>query len=121
MPFTVHHFPAGNDDNHPRDRDRDDRRRTQLDCARVVLERSSSLLLSSSDAFLVARRRRRHRGLTAASASAAAAAAAAAAEGADCSVAESGARENRDTVFCQMRRALDLVHFVAKEGVMVRK
>ncbi len=120
MPFTIHHFPAGNDDNHPRDRDRDDRRRTQLDCARVVLERSSSLLLSSSDAFLAARRRRRHQGLTATSSSAAAAAAAAA-EGADCSVAESGARENRDTVFCQMRRALDLVHFVAKEGVMVRK
>ena len=28
------------------------------------------------------------------------------------------ARENRDTVFCQMRRALDLIHFIIKEGVM---
>ena len=24
------------------------------------------------------------------------------------------ARENRDTVFCQMRRALDLIHFIIK-------
>ncbi len=28
------------------------------------------------------------------------------------------ARENRDTVFCQMRRALDLIHFIVKEGVI---
>uniref|UniRef100_T1IXC7 Alpha-catulin n=1 Tax=Strigamia maritima TaxID=126957 RepID=T1IXC7_STRMM len=28
------------------------------------------------------------------------------------------ARENRDTVFCQMRRAMDLIHFVMKDGVM---
>ena len=27
------------------------------------------------------------------------------------------ARENRDTVFCQMRRAIDLIHFVIREGV----
>ncbi len=27
------------------------------------------------------------------------------------------ARENRDTVFCQIRRAVDLVHFVIKEGL----
>ncbi|KAL1130353.1 hypothetical protein AAG570_013291, partial [Ranatra chinensis] len=26
-------------------------------------------------------------------------------------------RENRDTVFCQMRRAMDLIHFVVKDGV----
>ncbi|XP_059095535.1 alpha-catulin-like isoform X2 [Tigriopus californicus] len=32
---------------------------------------------------------------------------------------ESGsARENRDTVFCQMRRALDLIHYIIKDGVM---
>lgn len=28
------------------------------------------------------------------------------------------ARENRDTVFLQMRRAMDLVHFVVKDGVI---
>lgn len=28
------------------------------------------------------------------------------------------ARDNRDTVFAQMRRAMDLVHFVIKEGVL---
>ncbi|XP_060520875.1 alpha-catulin isoform X2 [Cylas formicarius] len=28
------------------------------------------------------------------------------------------ARENRDTVFCQMRRAMDLVHYVVKDGVL---
>ncbi|XP_017780846.1 PREDICTED: alpha-catulin isoform X2 [Nicrophorus vespilloides] len=28
------------------------------------------------------------------------------------------ARENRDTVFCQMRRAMDLIHFVVKDGVL---
>ena len=27
-------------------------------------------------------------------------------------------RENRDTVFCQMRRAMDLIHYVIKEGVL---
>lgn len=27
-------------------------------------------------------------------------------------------RENRDTVFCQMRRAMDLIHYVVKDGVM---
>lgn len=26
-------------------------------------------------------------------------------------------RENRDTVFCQMRRAMDLIHYVVKDGV----
>ncbi|KRT80186.1 hypothetical protein AMK59_8703, partial [Oryctes borbonicus] len=30
----------------------------------------------------------------------------------------STARENRDTVFCQMRRAMDLIHFVVKDGVL---
>ncbi|ODN05767.1 Alpha-catulin, partial [Orchesella cincta] len=28
------------------------------------------------------------------------------------------ARENRDTVFCQMRRAMDLIHYVVKDGVI---
>ncbi|KAG5873281.1 hypothetical protein JTB14_020550 [Gonioctena quinquepunctata] len=28
------------------------------------------------------------------------------------------ARENRDTVFCQMRRAMDLIHFVVRDGVL---
>ncbi|XP_076263853.1 alpha-catenin related isoform X1 [Rhynchophorus ferrugineus] len=28
------------------------------------------------------------------------------------------ARENRDTVFCQMRRAMDLIHYVVKDGVV---
>ncbi|XP_028046683.1 alpha-catulin isoform X3 [Monomorium pharaonis] len=28
------------------------------------------------------------------------------------------AKENRDTVFCQMRRAMDLIHFVVKDGVL---
>ncbi|KAK7872271.1 hypothetical protein R5R35_012118 [Gryllus longicercus] len=28
------------------------------------------------------------------------------------------ARENRDTVFCQMRRAMDLIHYVVKDGVL---
>ena len=27
------------------------------------------------------------------------------------------ARETRDTVFCQMRRAIDLIHFVIREGI----
>lgn len=30
----------------------------------------------------------------------------------------SSSRENRDTVFCQMRRAMDLIHYVVKDGVM---
>ena len=30
----------------------------------------------------------------------------------------SAARENRDTVFCQMRRAMDLIHYVVKDGVL---
>ncbi|KAH0820089.1 hypothetical protein GEV33_002702 [Tenebrio molitor] len=30
----------------------------------------------------------------------------------------SSSRENRDTVFCQMRRAMDLIHFVVKDGVL---
>lgn len=29
------------------------------------------------------------------------------------------ARENRDTVFAQMRRAMDLIHFVVKEGIIM--
>lgn len=29
----------------------------------------------------------------------------------------SSSRENRDTVFCQMRRAMDLIHHVVKDGV----
>ncbi|XP_066144272.1 alpha-catulin isoform X3 [Euwallacea fornicatus] len=28
------------------------------------------------------------------------------------------ARENRDTVFCQMRRAMDFIHYVVKDGVL---
>ncbi|XP_051157686.1 alpha-catulin [Leptopilina boulardi] len=28
------------------------------------------------------------------------------------------AKENRDTVFCQMRRAMDLIHYVVKDGVI---
>ncbi|KAJ1525956.1 hypothetical protein ONE63_009141 [Megalurothrips usitatus] len=28
------------------------------------------------------------------------------------------ARESRDTVFCQMRRAMDLIHYVVKDGVL---
>lgn len=28
------------------------------------------------------------------------------------------ARENRDTVFCQMRRAMDLIHFVVRDGIL---
>lgn len=27
-------------------------------------------------------------------------------------------QENRDTVFCQMRRAMDLIHYVVKDGVL---
>lgn len=27
------------------------------------------------------------------------------------------ARENRDTVFCQMRRAMDLIHYVVRDGL----
>ncbi|XP_031837129.1 alpha-catenin related isoform X4 [Nomia melanderi] len=30
------------------------------------------------------------------------------------------ARENRDTVFCQMRRAMDMIHFIVKDGVSYR-
>lgn len=29
----------------------------------------------------------------------------------------SEASQNRDTVFCQMRRAMDLIHYVVKDGV----
>ncbi len=57
----------------------------------MVLDRSSRLLVSSSNAYLV------HHSDPAAAPS---------------------ARRNRDTVFCQMRRALDLVHYVAKEAVV---
>ena len=57
-----------------------------------MLDRSSALLLSSSDVFLRLRF-------------------------ADYAAANS-ARENRDAVFCQMRRALDLVHFVARDAVV---
>lgn len=28
------------------------------------------------------------------------------------------AKENRDTIFCQMRRAMDLIHYVVKDGVI---
>lgn len=28
------------------------------------------------------------------------------------------AKENRDTVFCQMRRAMDLIHYVIKDGIL---
>lgn len=28
------------------------------------------------------------------------------------------AKENRDTVFCQMRRAMDLIHYVVKDGIL---
>lgn len=27
-------------------------------------------------------------------------------------------KENRDTVFCQMRRAMDLIHYVVKDGII---
>jgi hypothetical protein len=67
--------------------DRHERRRSQVDCARLVLERSATLLLTSSKCFLC------HPNLP-------------------------SARENRDTVFCQMRRALDLIHYIIKEGVV---
>ena len=66
---------------------KDERWRAQIECARLVLDRSATLLLTSSKAF--------HRYPNLAS-----------------------ARENRDTVFCQMRRALDLIHFIVKEGVV---
>ena len=66
---------------------KDERQRAQIECARLVLERSAALLITSSKAF------QRHP---------------------ECL----SARENRDTVFCQMRRALDLVHFIVKEGVV---
>ena len=74
---------SGDDDN----REREERRQAQVDCARLVLQRSSALLLTSSRTFL---------------------------RQPDCV----SARENRDTVFCQMRRALDLIHFIVKEGVV---
>lgn len=28
------------------------------------------------------------------------------------------AKENRDMIFCQMRRAMDLIHYVVKDGVI---
>lgn len=81
------------------------RQRTQIDCARLVLDRlvnsgpsglanilckpifrSTVLLVSSTKCVL------RHPESV-------------------------SARENRDTVFCQMRRAIDLIHFVIREGV----
>ena len=66
---------------------KEERWRSQIESARVFLERSSTLLLISSKTF------QRHP---------------------QCP----NARENRDTVFCQMRRALDLIHYIIKEGVM---
>ena len=66
---------------------KDERWRAQIDCARLVLDRSATLLMTSSDVLA------RHPEYA-------------------------SARENRDTVFCQMRRALDLIHFIAKEGVV---
>merc|ERR1719445_518558 len=62
------------------------RQRTQIECARLVLDRSTVLLVSSTKSCL------RH-------------------------PESASARENRDTVFCQMRRAIDLIHFVIREGV----
>ncbi len=58
----------------------------------MVLNRSSTLLLSSSEVFL----HHQHANTTVAAV----------------------ARKNRDAVFCQMRRALDLVHFMARESVV---
>ncbi|XP_040563269.1 alpha-catulin [Lepeophtheirus salmonis] len=68
-------------------RDKEDRRRCQIDCARLILDRSATLLLTATQSFL------HHPD-------------------------QSSARENRDTVFCQMRRALDLIHYIIKEGVV---
>ena len=66
---------------------KEERWRSQIDSARVFLQRSSTLLIVSSKTFA------RHPGTP-------------------------SARENRDTVFCQMRRALDLIHYIIKEGVV---
>ncbi|QQP50755.1 Alphacatulinlike, partial [Caligus rogercresseyi] len=68
-------------------REKEDRRRCQIDCARLILDRSATLLLTATQSFL------HHPD-------------------------QSSARENRDTVFCQMRRALDLIHYIIKEGVV---
>ena len=66
---------------------KDERWRAQIDCAKLVLDRSATLLMTSSNVF------QRHPEYV-------------------------SAKENRDTVFCQMRRALDLIHFIVKEGVV---
>lgn len=62
------------------------RQRAQIECARLVLDRSTVLLVASTKCCL------RHPD-------------------------SASARENRDTVFCQMRRAIDLIHFVIREGM----
>ena len=62
------------------------RQRAQIECARLVLDRSTVLLVASTKCCL------RH-------------------------PESASARENRDTVFCQMRRAIDLIHFVIREGI----
>lgn len=88
---------------------KDERRRAQMAAARQVLERSTMMLLTSSKVSYHSKSRfglrllevcygffqtcLRHP--------------------------ESGsAKENRDTVFCQMRRAMDLIHYVVKDGVL---
>ena len=81
--FRSNLFFQGQGENCPKE----ERWRSQIESARVFLERSSTLLLISSKTF------QRHP---------------------QCP----NARENRDTVFCQMRRALDLIHYIIKEGVM---
>ena len=62
------------------------RQRAQIECARLVLDRSTVLLVASTKCCL------RHPD-------------------------SASARENRDTVFCQMRRAIDLIHYVIREGM----
>ena len=77
--FRSNLFFQGQGENCPKE----ERWRSQIESARVFLERSSTLLLISSKTF------QRHQ---------------------QCP----NARENRDTVFCQMRRALDLIHYIIK-------
>ena len=84
---------------------KDERRRAQMGAARQVLDRSTIMLLTASKVgklcfFLV--RNRHYESLQVCL------------RHPECM----SSRENRDTVFCQMRRAMDLIHYVVKDGVL---
>jgi hypothetical protein len=120
--FKFEHFSISNNVGDRQNDLKDERRRSQMSAARLVLERSTIMLLTSSKVSSMTRKfllflyakalivmrififllfisimpyqtSLRHP---------------------ECTY----SKENRDTVFCQMRRAMDLIHYVVKDGVL---